>query len=167
MVMFDFLIPKSKLQYHTLRELPIEDLEIIGISQINPHCRRRYNNERFITVIDILNDSKKYDEKEGMMLSDYFVLRKCPKCKKIELIPTKIRINMYRDYLKNEEEVAWGAYSEHPSRTNTPSVVEAYCNYCHVCYEIKIKTKDYWIKQVKKLKEEDLIAPWEEYKIEY
>ena len=105
--MFSFLIPKTKLQYHTFKELPLEELEIIGISQINPYYRTKYENEKFITVVDILNDSKKYDEKESLVLTNYFVSKRCPKCKKIELIPTKIRINQYREYLRNEEEVAW------------------------------------------------------------
>lgn len=165
--MFGFLIPKSKIQYHTLHEIPVHELEIIGISQINPYCSRKYDNEKFITVVDILNDSKKYDEKEALVLTDYFVLKRCPKCKRKELVPTKIRINMFRKYLRNEEEVAWDAYSEHPSKTNTPSVIEAYCNSCNTCYEIRIKSKDYWVKQVKKLKDENLITPWEEYKTEY
>ena len=165
--MFGFLIPKTKLQYHTYKEVPIGELEIIGISQINPYCRKKYDNEKFITVVDILNSSKKCDEKEGLILSDYFVLKRCPKCKKVELVPTKIKINLYREYLKYEEDVAWDAYSEHPSRTNTPSEVEAYCNACHACFEFRIKSQDYWVKQAKKLKEDDLIYSWEEYKVEY
>lgn len=165
--MFDFLIPKSKLQYHTYSELPASELEILGISQVNPYCNRKYNDEKFITVVDVLNDSKKYDEKEGLILSNYFVLKRCPRCKKLELVPSKIRINLYREYLRNEEEVAWNAYSEHPSKTNTPSIVEAYCKACNSCFDIRIKMKDYWVKQVKKLKEEDLITPWETYNVEY
>ena len=165
--MFGFLIPKTKLQYYNYKEIPIEELEIIGIAQINPYCKSKYDNEKFITVVDILNSAKKCDEKEGLVLSDYFVLKRCPKCKKVELVPTKIRINLYREYLRNEEEVAWDAYSEYPSKTNTPSVVEAYCNACNTCFEIRIKSKDYWVKQTKKIKEENLITPWEEYKVEY
>ena len=165
--MFGFLIPKNKLQYHTLNEIPIEELEIIGITQINPYCRKKYENEKFITVVDILNDSKKYDEKEGIVLSDYFVIKKCPKCRKAELVPVKIRINLYREYLKNEEEIAWDAYEEHPSRINTPSEVHAYCNSCNSCFEIRIKSKDYWVKQAKKIKNDNLITPWEEYKVQY
>jgi len=165
--MFDFLIPKSKLQYHTYSEMPVGELEILGISQVNPYCNKKYNDEKFITVVDILNDSKKYDEKEGLVLSNYFVLKRCPRCKKLELVPSKIRINLYREYLRNEEEVAWNAYSEYPSKTNTPSVVEAYCRACNSCFDIRIKMKDYWIKQARKLKEEYLISPWETYNVEY
>ena len=165
--MFGFLIPKNKLQLHTMKEIPIEEFEIIGISQINPYCHAKYDNEKFITVVDILNSTKKCDEKEGLVLSDYFVLKRCPKCKKLALLPVKIRINLYHDYLRNEEEVAWDAYSEHPSKTNTPSEVHAYCNSCTACFEIRIKMKDYWIKQAKKLKDSNLIAPWEEYRVEY
>jgi len=165
--MFDFLIPKNKLLYHTYQELPVEEMEILGISQINPYCKKSYENEKLITVIDILNDSKKYDEKEGLILSKHFILKRCPKCKKIELVPAKIRINLYREYLRNEEEVAWDAYSEYPSKTNTPSVVEAYCKACNSCFEIRIKMKDYWVKQARKIKEEELITPWEEYSVEY
>ena len=60
--MFGFLIPKTKLQYHTFKEIPIEEFEIVGISQINPYCAAKYDNEKFITVAGILNDSKKFDE---------------------------------------------------------------------------------------------------------
>ncbi len=165
--MFDFLIPKSKLQYHTYKEVPINEFEIIGITQINPYCHTKYDNEIFITVLDFLNESKKFDEREGLVLSKYFVLKRCPKCKKLELLPVKIKVNFYREYLRNEEEVAWDAYSEHPSKTNNPSVVWAYCNACNSCFEIRIKTKDYWVKQAKKLKEDDLITPWDEYRVEY
>ena len=165
--MFEFLIPKSKLQYHTFQELPVEEIEILGISQINPYCKKNYDHEKFITVVDILNESRKCDEKEGLILSNYFVIKRCPKCKKVELILSKIRINMYKEYLRNEEEVAWNAYSEYPSKTNTPSVAEAFCRACNTCFEIRIKSKDCWVKQAKKLKENDLISPWEEYSVEY
>ena len=165
--MFGFLIPKNKLQCHAIKEIPIQELEIIGISQINPHCEKKYENEKFITVVDILNGSKKCDEKEGLVLSDYFVLKRCPKCRKVALLPVKIRVNLYKGYLQNEEEVAWDAYDERPSKTNTPSEVDAYCNSCNSCFEIRIMTKDYWVKQVKKLKDTDLITPWEEYRVEY
>lgn len=165
--MFGFLIPKSKLQYHTFKEIPIQELEILGISQINPYYQTKYENERFITVVDILNGSKKYDEKEGLVLSDYFVLKKCPKCKSTTLLPVKIKINLYHNYLANEEEVAWDAYDERPSKTNTPSEVSAYCNSCNSCFEVRIKMKDYWVKQVRKLKDSNLISPWEEYRVEY
>ena len=151
--MFDFLVPKSKLRYHTFKEVPIEEFEIIGITQINPYCHIKYDNEVFITVVDLLNESKKIDEREGLVLAKHFVLKRCPKCKRLELLPVKIRVNFYREYLRNEEEVAWDAYSDHPSKTNTPSVVMAYCNHCCSCFEIRIKTKDYWIKQAKKLKD--------------
>ena len=165
--MFSFLIPKNKIQYYTYYEVPIEEFEIIGISQINPYCKKSYQHEKFITVVNILNSSKKCDEKEALVLSDYFIIKRCPKCKKLELVPSKITINLYKEYLRNEEEVAWDAYSEHPSKTNTPSVIMAYCNNCNSCFEIRIKTSDYWVKQVKKLKDADLITPWEEYRVEY
>ena len=140
--MFDFLIPKNKLQAYAVNEVPIEEFEIIGISQINPYCRTRYENEKFLTVVDFLYNSKNYDEKEGLVLSKYFILKRCPACKKLELTPVKMRINLYPDYLRHEEEVAWDAYSEVPSKTNTPSVVMAYCNACSACFEVRIKTKD-------------------------
>ena len=165
--MFDFLIPKSKLRLYTLKEIPIQECEIMGIAQINPYCNSKNDYEIYVTVVDLLNNSKKYDEKEGLVLSKYFVLKRCPKCKKVELIPTKLRLNFYKDYLRNEEEVAWDAYAEYPSKTNTPSIITAYCKNCSSCFEIRIKSKDYWVKQAKKLKEEDLIVPWEEYSVEY
>ncbi|MBR2068694.1 MAG: hypothetical protein IJ877_02920 [Candidatus Gastranaerophilales bacterium] len=165
--MFDFFIPKSKIQSYKIVQIPIAEVEMIGIAQINPYCNKRYENEVFVTVVNILNDSKHYDERESIVLSKYFMLKKCPKCKKTELIPLKIRANFYPNYLRNEEEVAWDAYDEFPSKTNTPSTIEAYCNSCNSCFEIRIKTKDSWIKQLKKLKDKDLITPWEEYKVEY
>ena len=47
-----------------------------------------------LELIDLLIDDKNYDEREGLVLSKYFTVKKCPKCKKIELIPTKLKINM-------------------------------------------------------------------------
>lgn len=162
--MLDFLIPKSKVQAYGIREVSIETFEIIGIGQINPYCNNEYDNEIFITVVNFANDSKNYDEKEGLILTKYFTLRKCPKCKKVELVPTKIKINLDSTYIKHEEEIAYDAFEEHPSRRHFPSTVEAYCNHCSTCFEMRIKSKDTWVKEAKKIKERDLVTfSWEEY----
>ena len=146
-----------------MNQIPLENLEILGISQINELCKERFENEYTITRVTFLNETIKYDEREGLVLSDYFELRKCPKCKKSQLIATKMTINMFQEYLRYEERVAYNAYSEYPSKTNTPTIVEAYCKDCHSAFEIRIKNKDLWIKQAKKLKSRDLIGNWEEY----
>ena len=162
--MFDFLTPKSKVQAWASREMPIESFEVIGVGQINPYCNSQYENEIFITVVNFANDSKNYDEREGLVLSRFFTVKKCPKCKKIELVPTKIKVNLDSIYIKHEEEIAFDAYEEHPSRRHYPSVVEAFCNNCSACFEIRIKAKDCWVKEAKKLKERDLLTgSWEEY----
>ena len=165
--MLDFLVPKTKIQAYTVNEIPIEHFEVIGIGQINPYCRTQYDNEIFVTVVNLANDSKNYDEKEGLILTKYFTVRKCPRCKKNELIPVKMRINLDITYLKNEEEVAYDAFEEHPSRRHFPSSVDAYCNACNSCFEIRIKNKDLWIKQAKRIKEKELIThSWDEYNVD-
>ena len=165
--MLDFILPKTKVQVYRIREIPIEHFEIIGIGQINPYCRMQYDNELFVTVVNFANDSRNYDEKEGLIISDYFTVRRCPKCKKIELIPIKMKINLDDTYLKNEEEVAFDAYEEHPSRRYFPTIVDAYCNSCNSCFEIRIKNKDIWIKEAKKIKEKELITrSWQAYNVD-
>ena len=161
--MLNFLMPKTKVQSYNFKQVPIEGFEIIGIGQINPYCDMQYDNEKFLTVINFINVSRRIDEKETLALSQNFTYRRCPVCKKVELIPIKIVLNLDSIYQKNEEEVAFDAYSEQPSRTNTPSIVKAYCNNCSSCFEFRIKTKDLWIKEAKKLKAKDLVIPWEEY----
>ena len=162
--MLDFLIPKSKLQTWAIREVPIEVFDVIGIGQINPYCNKQYENEIFITVVVFANESKNFDEKEGMVLAKYFAVKKCPKCKKNELIPVKLKINMDETYLRHEEEIAYDAFEEHPSRRHFSSIAEAFCNSCSTCFEMKIKTKDCWIKEAKRIKNKNLIlGSWEEY----
>ena len=78
-----------------------------------------------------------------------------------------MRINLDTIYLKNEEEVAFDAYEEHPSRRYFPTIVDAYCNSCNTCFEIRIKNKDLWIKEAKKIKEKELITrSWEAYNVD-
>lgn len=165
--MFNFLLPKSKVRAYNIRELPIENFEIIGIGEINPYCDKKYENELFVTIVNIAFDSNKYEEKEGIVLTKYFTVRKCPRCKKNELIPVRIRLNRDRTYLAHEEEIAFDAYEEHPSRRHFASIINAYCNNCSSCFQIKIKNKDQWAKEALKLKERDLInSIWEEYYID-
>ena len=165
--MLDFLIPKTKVQAYNFREIPIETLEIMGISQVNPYCNAKTENELFITVVSFANESKEYDEKEGMVLTKYFAVRKCPRCKGVDLIPVNIRINMDTTYQKHEEEIAFDAYEERPLRRHFPTTVNAFCNNCSSCFEIRIKSKDTWIKQAKKIKEKELIgSSWEEFCID-
>ncbi len=165
--MFNFLLPKSKVRAFNIREVPIEDFEIIGIGEINPYCSKKYENELFVTVVSIAFDSNKYEEKESVVLTKYFTVRKCPRCKKSELIPVRIRLNRDKTYLAHEEEIAFDAYEEHPSRRHFPSMINAYCNNCSSCFQIKIKNKDAWVKEALKLKERDLITScWEEYYID-
>lgn len=164
--MLDFLVPKAKIRAYTMKEVPIETFEVIGIAQINPYCASKYENEVFLTVVNFANTSRNYDEKETLVLAKHFTLRRCPRCKSLSLIPVKIKANFDVLYLKNEEEVAYDAYCEYPSRTNTPSIVNAYCNKCNTCFEIRIKTKDIWIKEAKKIKQRDLVVPWEEYHVD-
>ena len=166
--MLNFLTPKSKIQLHTLREIPLESLEIMGVAQINPYCN--YVSEQkdiFFTVVSFAYGSRDYDEKEGMVLSKYFTVKKCPKCKRVELIPVRMRINLDLVYQKHEEEIAYDAFEENPSRRRFPTVVNAYCNNCSSCFEIRIKSSDCWIKEAKKIKEVDLVTKeWEEYNID-
>ena len=165
--MLDFLIPKTKVQAYNIRELPIETFEVIGIGQINPYCKTQYDNEIFLTVVTFANESRSFDEKEGLVLAKYFTIRRCPRCKRIELVPIKIKINQDSTYIKHEEEIAYDAFEEFPSRRHFPTTVEAYCNSCSSCFEIRIKSKDVWIKEAKKIKERDLITgSWEEYNID-
>lgn len=165
--MLNFLTSKIKLQSWAIRELPIELFEVIGVGQINPYCKNQFDNEIFITVVNFSNDDKNYDEREGLILSKYFTVKKCPKCKKLELIPTKLKINMDSTYIKHEEEIAFDAFEEHPSRRHLPSLAQAFCNHCSTCFEMRIKLKDCWIKEAKKIKERDLITgSWEEYCID-
>ena len=162
--MLNFLTPKNKLQIWAIREVPIETFEVIGIGQINPYCNAQYENEIFLTVVNFANGSKNYDEREGLILTKYFTVKKCPKCKKTELIPIKIKINLDETYIRHEEEIAYDAFEEHPSRRHLPSMVEAFCNHCSTCFEARIKSKDCWVKEAKKIKERDLIVgSWEEY----
>ena len=162
--MLNFLLPKSKVQTYDIQEIPIEHFEVLGIGQINPYCNLQYDNEIFITALSFANDSKNYDEREGLVLTKKFTVKKCPKCKKVELIPTKIKINLDSTYMCHEEEIAFDAFEEHPSRRHAPSVIEAYCNHCSSCFELRIKSKDSWVKEAKKIKERDLITgSWEEY----
>lgn len=162
--MLDFLIPKSKIQSWATREVPIELFDVIGIGQINPYCKNQFDNEIFITVINFANDAKNYDEREGLVLAKNFTLKKCPKCKRIELIPTKLKINLDSTYIRHEEEIAFDAFEEHPSRRHFSSTAQAFCNNCSSCFEMKIKSKDCWVKEAKKIKEKDLLTGfWEEY----
>jgi len=165
--MLDFLLPKTKIQAYGIREIPIEQFEVLGIGQINPYCNNQYDNEIFITVVNFANETRNYDEKEGLILTKFFTVRRCPKCKKTELILTRIKINMDSTYLAHEEEIAFDAYEENPSRRHFASISEAYCNHCSSCFEIKIKSKDVWVKEAKKIKNKNLITGcWEEYCID-
>lgn len=163
--MLDFLIPKTKVRAFDIMQVPLEEFQVIGISQINPYYKQKYDNELFITVVSIANESKEYDEKEGMILTTYFSARKCPKCKRVELIPVNIKINRNPNYLRNEEEAAYGDY--HSSRKNFPTIVNAFCNHCSTGFEVLIRNDDLWIKEARKIKERDLITGvWEEYQFD-
>ncbi len=165
--MLDFLIPKSKIQAYGLRELPIESFEIIGVGQVNPYCSYEYDSEIYFTVVSFAFESSKFDEKEGLVFSNYFSVKRCPRCKQKVLFPTKIKLNFDSTYIKHEEEIAYNAFEEFPSRRHFPSTVEAYCKNCSTCFEMKIKSKDCWVKEAKKIKEKDLITGfWEEYNID-
>ena len=67
--MLDFLVPKNRIQYYDLREIPIETFEIMGISQINPYCKSRSDKEFFVTVVNIANDSKYLISGKGKLFS--------------------------------------------------------------------------------------------------
>ena len=59
--MLDFLISKNRVQTYNLIEVPLETFEVIGVGQINPYCSHKYDNEIYLTVIIIANDSKNYE----------------------------------------------------------------------------------------------------------
>ena len=161
--MLDFLTSKKKVKAWAIKEVPIEVFEVIGIGQINPYCKNEYEDEKFITVVDIANYSNSDNEKEGLVLTKYFTVKKCPKCRKYELVPTKILMNLNSTYIKHEEEIAYEAFEEHPSKEHFLSTIEAFCNHCSTCFDIKIMMKDSWIKEAKKIKERDLITScWED-----
>jgi len=163
--MLDFLIPKIKVRSFDVAQVPLEEFQVIGVSQINPYYKGKYENELFITMVSIANEAKEYDEKEGLILTSYFSARKCPKCKRVELIPVEIRINRNPNYLRNEEEAAFGDY--HSSRKNFPTMARAFCNHCSSAFEILIKNEDLWVKESRKIKERDLITQtWEEYQFD-
>ena len=165
--MFNFLVPKSKLRAYDVIEVPIETFEIVGIGQINPYCDKKYENEIFATVVNVAFDSNKYEEREAIVLTEYFAVKRCPRCKKNALIPVKLRINRDKTYLKHEEEIAYDAFEEHPSRRHFPSLANAYCNNCSSCFQIKIKSSDVWVKQALKIKSKNIItSDWEEYYID-
>ena len=165
--MLDFLIPKTRIQAHNFQELPIETLQILGLNQVNPYCNIRFDTEIFFTIVSFSNEVKEYDEKEGIIESSFFTKRRCPKCKKIELFPVHIKINLDSTYLKHEEEIAFDAFEEHPSRRHFPTNAQAYCNNCGSCFDFRIKNKDIWIKESKKIKTKDLISKkWEEYQLD-
>ena len=163
--MLDFLMPKNKIRYYDVHELPIEAFEILGISQVNPYCNTKTDREIFVTVVTIANDSRNYDEKEALVLSSYFTLKRCPKCNNISLLPIRIKINQQSDYLKNEEKIAFGDYFN--SRYYFPTVAEAYCSSCSSCFEYLVKNRELWIKEAKQIKEKHIIGNrWEAYKID-
>ena len=162
--MFDFLIPKTKIRAYSIRKVPMETFQIAGIGQINPYCSYKFENEIFVTIIDIAYDSKNYDEKEGMVLTKKFIVKRCPECKQLELVPTRLKINRDSTYQRYEEEVAYDAFEEHPTRRHFPTTVEAYCHNCSSCFEIRMKSKDPWIKYALRLRDRDLISgAWDEY----
>ena len=163
--MLNFIIPKTKVRFFDIIQLPLEELQVLGIGQINPYCREKYDNELFLTLVSIANESREYDEKEGIILTSYFTLRRCPKCKRVSLIPVNIKINRNPNYLRNEEEAAFGAY--HTSKRNFPTTVRAFCNDCSTAFEILIKNEDLWIKEARKIKERELITgSWDEYRFD-
>jgi len=153
--MLSFLSPKTKIKYDYIKEIPIEDFEVIGIGQINPYFKRtnpQFQSENFVTVVNIFKDDKDCDEKEGLILSDYFTLRKCPNCGHIQLLPTRIRLNLNN-------------VNKYRHEFNT--MILAYCNSCSACYHLGVSKNDLWLKEAKKIKEKDLITKaWEKYCIE-
>ncbi len=171
--MLNLLLPKTKIQAYNLQSVPIEEFEIVGIGQINQACNQAYDGEILLTVVNFANECKNFDEREGVTFADYFTKRKCPKCKRDELLPTKIKVNLDNLYLKNEEKIAnrtykaYRAYKEYPMNRQRSSIIEAYCPECGSCFSIIIKSCDLWIKEAKKIKEKDLIgSSWDEYKID-
>jgi len=163
--MLDFLAPKTKVLAFNIREVPIQTFEVLGVGQINPHCELEYRNEILITLINIFHLDKKCDEKEGMVLSEKFTLRKCPKCKRIELYPVKLKLNFSKQYLQDEED--YDLREVYNSRYMFPSVASAFCKKCNSCFEVHIKKNDIWVREAKKIKEKDLITScWDEYNID-
>lgn len=157
--MLNFLIPKTQVQAFNYSKIPIEHFDVLGIGQINPYCSNRFENEIFITSVNIILGLGRYDGKEGLVLSEYFTVRKCPHCKRVKLIPTKIRINL--DQMKNDTDF----YDDFEGEMDT--AIYAYCNSCSSCFYFDIKEKDLWVKEARKLKEKSLITgKWEMYSIE-
>lgn len=155
---------KSKILAYEINELPLEVFELIGVSQVNPYCTYRYENDIFFTLVNFAFEKKEFDEREGLVLAKYFSLRYCPKCKKLSLKPSKIKINCDREYKSNEQMFA---YEEYDEPYLAPSIAQGYCSNCSTCFEIKIKSSDLWVKEAKKIKEKDLITKyWEEYQID-
>ena len=56
--MFDFLTPRTKVKAWTLKEVPIEKFEIVGIGQINPYCDMQYENKIIVTVLNFAPSHK-------------------------------------------------------------------------------------------------------------
>lgn len=154
--MLNFLVPKTKVRYYGARAVPIEEFEVIGIGQINPYCPTQFDNEIFITVVDVIENSKEYDEKEGLVLADYFSVRRCPKCHRLKLIPTKIRLSGQKPQflIRKLDDFDDG------------NVILAYCNSCSSCFEFDMKENDIWLKEARKLKEKNLLTGWDKYSIE-
>ena len=162
--MFSFLIPKTKIQAYDIAQVPIENFEILGVTQINPHCTSDYNKEIFLTLVNLANTSKHFDEKEGLIISEYFTVKKCPKCKKISLIPVYMKLNLSPDYLKNEEDFVLNV--THYSKKTFSSKIHAFCSSCSSCFDILIEKTDCWVKEAKKIKERELItSSWSEYRL--
>ena len=63
--MLNLIIRKTKVRFFDIMQLPLEELQVLGIGQINPYCREKYDNELFLTLVSIANESREYDEKEG------------------------------------------------------------------------------------------------------
>jgi len=163
--MLDFLAPKTKLKAFDIIEVDIENFQVFGISQINPYCRKPFENEVFTTLVNIANDSRDYGEKEGFVLTTFFSVKKCPVCKRKTLIPVEFKINALGSYLRNEEKYAYAQFFN--SLHNFPSRARAYCNHCSSCFEVIIKNNDVWVKEAKKLKEKDLIeGEWHTYLVD-
>ena len=153
--MFSFLSSKSKLRAYNILEVSPSSFDILGIGQVNPYCNLSFESDIYFTLVSLCFESRKYDERSAFVLSNYFTLKKCPKCKKIELVPSKLRINFNYIYLRNEEEIAFDAYEENPPEEHFPTTVEAYCRSCYSCFQIRLETKDSWVGQAKKIKKKN------------
>jgi len=163
--MFSFLIPKTKIQAYDIAQIPIEKVEIFGITQINPNCHSTCDKEIFLTLVNLANTSRHYDEKEGFVVSEYFTVKKCPKCRKISLLPVYMKLNLSRDYLKNEEDFVMSA--THYSKRTFSSKIHAFCSSCSSCFDILIEKNDCWVKEARKIKEYNLVMPsWSEYRVD-